>query len=330
MSGQDEQDNIYFNINTESINRSVFQFDENRVQPVLKNPSQYELAVVRCSVPSSSIPVQNWKPNRYKIGIEYLGTLVEKYVEFVPNSAKGPLYSNTIGQIWSYQEWCSIMSNCLAELHNEIVALEPTFPASTPILWKIHPDSSIMSLYCPAGYADSDVKLYFNWILLTQSVFQAFLEEEDKYRIFIKDKITNRTTYGGGGYIMSQEYPTITLISDTDKLVFETNSIPVIPELLGTSINETRQVITDFDIAGLQRDGLNIQFFPKGPIRYYQLSSNYPLHRLDLVIQWEDKEGNLFPIYLEEENQISVKIHFRKIGSDILLDTIKRDNFENY
>lgn len=326
----DEQNNIYFNINTKSKNRSVFQFDENRVQPILKNPSNYELAVVRCSVPSSSIPIQNWKANRYKIGIEYLGTLVEKYVEFVPNSAKGPLYPNTIGQIWSYQEWCSIMSNCLTELHNDMVALNPAFPASTPILWKIQPDTNIMSLYCPAGYADPDVKLYFNWILLTESVFQAFLEQQDKYRIFIKDKLTNRTTYGGGGYIMSQEYETTTLITNYDKLVFETNSIPVNPELLGTSINETRQVITDFDIAGLERDGLNIQYFPKGPIRHYQLISKYPLHRIDLVILWQDTQGNLFPIYLEEESQVSVKIQFKKISSDILLETIKRDDADNY
>ena len=317
----DKQDNIYFNINTQSLNRSVFQFDEQRVQPILDNPSDYELAVVRCSVPTSSIPIQNWKANKYKIGIEYLGEVVEKYVEFVPNSARGPLYENTIGQIWSYQEWCSIMTNCLAELHNEMVALKPSFPASTHILWKIEPESSIMSLYCPAGYANPAVKVYFNWILLTESVFQAFLENEDKFYILIKDKITNRTNYGGGGYIMSQEYETTTLISDYDKLVFETNSVPVQPELLGTAINETRQVITDFDIAGLPRDGLNIQYFPKGPIRYYELKSKYPLRSIDLVIQWEDKTGNLFPIFLEISSQISVKIHFKKKNSRILEDS---------
>jgi hypothetical protein len=325
----DEQNNIYFNINTQTINRSIFQFDKNRVQPILKNPSEYELGVVRFSVPSTSIPIQNWKNNKYKIGIEHLGTTVEKYVEFVPNSAKGPLYPNTIGQVWSYQEWCSIMSNCLKELHNEMVALNPAFPASTPILWKIQPGSNIMSLYCPAGYANADVKLYFNWVLLSESIFQAYLDEADKFYVNIKDRITNRTTYGGGGYIMSQEYETTTLISDYDKLVFETNAIPVNPELLGTSINETRQVITDFDIAGIPRDGLNIQYYPSGPIRHYQLISNYPLHRVDLVIQWEDTDGNLFPIFLEEESQISVKIHFRKIGSDVLLDTIKKEN-DNY
>ena len=214
------------------------------------------------------------------------------------------------------------MSNCLKELHDQIVLAQPTFPASTPILWKIEPDTSIMSLYCPAGYADPNVKLYFNWILLTHSIFQAYGLEDDKFRIFIKDNITNKTTYGGGGFVMSQEYTTTPLISDGDKLLVETNSIPVNPELLGTKTNEIRQVVTDFDIDNLVRDSLAIQFFPQGPLRYYQLKSNYPLHRMNVVVRWEDADGNTYPIYLQDNARLTMKIHFRKKGSDILFETL--------
>ena len=104
----DEQNNIYFNITTKAGDRSIFQFDENRVQPVLNDPSEYELAVVRFTVPVDSIPVQNWKNDKYKIGIEYNGTLIEKFVQFLPYATDGkPFYPNTIGQIWSYQQWCA-------------------------------------------------------------------------------------------------------------------------------------------------------------------------------------------------------------------------------
>lgn len=319
---QSTQDNIYFNIQSDTQNRSIFQFDANRVQPVLDNPSDYELSVVRFSIPSTSIPVMNWKNETYKIGIEFNGTLIEKYVDFVPNSDKPPLYENTIGQVWSYQEWCAIMSNCLTELHDQMVIAQPTFPATTPILWKIQPDTEIMSLYCPSGYADPNVKVYFNNLLEAQSIFQAFAEDDDTFRIYIKDKITNRTTYGGGGFIMSQEYPTTSLISNADKILVETNSIPVNPELLGSKTNEIRQVVTDFDIAGLVRDSLTIQFYPQGPLRYYQLKSSYPLYRMNVVVRWEDVDGITYPIYLQENAQLSMKIHFRKKGSDILFETL--------
>ena len=139
---------------------------------------------------------------------------------------------------------------------------EPTFPPTKEILWTIEPNSGIMSLYCENGYTDPNVKVYFNWVLNTQTVFQSYQETQEKYRLIIKNRISNQTTYGGGGVIMSQKYTTTSLISDFDKLVFETNSIPVNPELLGTSSNETRQVITDFDCAGFSRDRTDIQYFP--------------------------------------------------------------------
>jgi hypothetical protein len=329
-SFQGNQDNIYLNITTNTINRTAFQFDENRVQPVLDKPTDYQLGVVRFSVPTNSIPLMNWRPNFYKIGIEFNGTLKEKFVDFVPNSSSGPLYPNTIGQLWSYQEYCATMSNCLKELHDEIVLAEPSFPANTPILMKIQPSTNIISLYCQSGYSDPLVKVYFNFDLITETVFQSFQEAPDKFRIIIKDKKTNATTYGGGGYIMSQEYPTTALISKLDKLIFETNSIPVNPELLGTSTNEIRQVITDFNCASFSRDTLAIQYFPQGPVRHYDMNSHHALNRIDLVVKWEDVYGNLFPIYLQLDDQISIKIHFRKKKQNIIQETLYKNQETNY
>tara|TARA_R110002126_G_scaffold156673_1_gene304077 strand:+ start:184 stop:1188 length:1005 start_codon:yes stop_codon:yes gene_type:complete len=329
-SSQGNQDNIYLNITTDTINRTAFQFDANRVQAVLDKPTDYQLGVVRFSVPTNSIPLMNWRPDFYKIGIEFNGTLKEKYVDFIPNSNKGPLYPNTIGQLWSYQEYCATMSNCLKQLHDEMVLAEPSFPANKEILMKIEPSTSIISLYCQAGYADPAVKVYFNFNLITETVFQAFQETADLFRITIEDKKTNTTTYGGGGYIMSQEYPTTALISKLDKLIFETNSIPVNPELLGTSTNETRQVITDFNCSDFARDSLAIQYYPQGPVRHYDMNSHAPLNRIDLVVQWEDVYGVLYPIYLQLDDQISIKIHFRKKGQNIIQETLYHNQEINY
>jgi hypothetical protein len=299
-SSQGNQDNIYLNITTDTINRTAFQFDANRVQAVLDKPTDYQLGVVRFSVPTNSIPLMNWRPDFYKIGIEFNGTLKEKYVDFIPNSNKGPLYPNTIGQLWSYQEYCATMSNCLKQLHDEMVLAEPSFPANKEILMKIEPSTSIISLYCQAGYADPAVKVYFNFNLITETVFQAFQETADLFRITIEDKKTNTTTF------------------------------PVNPELLGTSTNETRQVITDFNCSDFARDSLAIQYFPQGPVRHYDMNSHAPLNRIDLVVQWEDVYGVLYPIYLQLDDQISIKIHFRKKGQNIIQETLYHNQEINY
>jgi hypothetical protein len=329
---QATNDNIYLNINTEAGKRSVFAFDENRVQPVLDNPSHYELAVIRFSVPTDSIPIMNWRNDRYKIGIEFNGTLIERFVEFVPYQTPGlpPFYPNTIGQIWSYPQWCDNINNTLKLLHDDMVLAEPTFPATKEILLKIKPVSSIMSLYCENGYTDPNVKVYFNFDLYSNTFFQSYQVSDDKYQVIIKDRLNNTTTYGGGGVIMTQEYETTALISELDKIIFETNSIPVNPELLGSATNETRQVITDFDCAGFSRDRTDIQYYPQGPVRYYQLKSTYPLHRVDLTVSWEDRRGNSFPLFLEYNNQITIKLHFRKKGSDIMLTALNHDDEESY
>ena len=330
LSSQGNQDNIYLNINTDTINRTAFQFNANRVQAILDNPMDYELGVVRFSVPTNSIPLMNWRPDFYKIGIQFNGIIKEKYVEFVPNSNIGPLYPNTIGQLWSYQEYCATMSNALKELHDEMVLAEPSFPANKPILMKIEPSTSIISLYCQTGYADPAVKVLFNFNLITETVFQSFQEAPDAFRITIENKFDNATTYGGGGYVMSQEYPTTALISKLDKLIFETNSIPVNPELLGTSTNETRQVITDFNCSSFARDSLAVQYYPQGPIRHYDMNSHAPLNRIDLVVQWEDVYGALYPIYLQQADQISIKIHFRKKGQNIIDNALYKGQEMNY
>ena len=186
-SFQGNQDNIYLNVNTDTINRTAFQFDANRVQAVLDKPTDYQLGVVRFSVPTNSIPLMNFRADFYKIGIEFNGTIKEKFVEFIPNSNVGPLYPDTIGQLWSYQEYCATMSKCLKDLHDEMVLAEPSFPANKEILMKIQPSTSIISLYCQAGYADPTVKVLFNFNLITETVFQSFQEAPDAFRITIED-----------------------------------------------------------------------------------------------------------------------------------------------
>ena len=136
----DEQNNIYFNITTKAGDRSVFQFDENRVQSILKKPSEYELAVVRFTVPVDSIPVQNWENDKYKIGIEFNGTVIEEFVPFLPYATDGtPFYPGTIGQIWSYQQWVDNMNGSLKTLHDNMLVAEPTFPPTKEILTILSP-----------------------------------------------------------------------------------------------------------------------------------------------------------------------------------------------
>jgi len=327
---QANANNIYFNVKSK-INpvRVTFAFDETRSQPILENPSDYEMAVVEFYVPSNSIPVMNWKNDYYKIKIQYLGNIVEEYVPFIPNSTKGPLYPNTIGQVWSYQEWCSIISSSFATLHNQMKAIDPAFPPTEPILVTIEPDTGLIRLLCPDGYRDPDVGVFLNWILETQLVIPSVQTGVDEFKLNIRDLKWNRNNYGGGGVSIWQEYDTRSLIKTLDKILVETNSVPVNPELIGATRNETIIVLTDFNASISVRDSIAIQYQPKGPIRYYQMNSQFPLHRLDFVVQWQDVDGNRYPIFLETFDRTTMKIHFRKKTANVLRSSIYQDTHKD-
>ena len=66
---QSEATHIYYNarINAELESRKQATFSVSRVQPILSKPNDYELAVIRFSLPSTSIPLfVRWNNRLFK------------------------------------------------------------------------------------------------------------------------------------------------------------------------------------------------------------------------------------------------------------------------
>ena len=111
---------------------------------------------------------------------------------------------------------------------------------------------------------------------------------------------------------VEQEFSTLFLWSDVYNILFETNSIPVSTENLASQTNITRRIITDFEPLQDIQNRSAIQFFPQGPLRWYDLESNTPLTRIDLNILWSTKEGKIFPLRMNSTDELSIKLEFRR------------------
>ena len=143
----------------------------------------------------------------------------------------------------------------------------------------------------------------------------------------IKDFKNNATTIGGKLYYSThQSAPALELWGDFETILFETDSIPVSAENIGAQANIRRHVLTDFHPGQGVNNRQSIQFLPQGPLRFYSLTSKYPLRTINMRIFWQSViDGTVYPVALTGDDVVSVKIMFKKTLSAKLETTFARD-----
>jgi hypothetical protein len=324
---QDNSNHIYYNIDIRKPDDGKdlpyqAQFNETRVEPVLYNPSDYELAIVRFSIPAQNIPIFLWKENSFSVSIKYLTFTFTTVLQFIPNSSGGS-YDYYGKSIWNYQDLIDSINVGLLASFNAFVAGTPAFggkPTLPPYM--IYTASTeLCALVAPIAYDTTianPVYIYFNNNL--SNYFPALPNFGTADLILtkwirVKNNFNNKSTIGGNDYYtMTEEYSTLFLWNDLQKILLETDTIPTLPELLGSQTNKTRKIITDFEPLSSINDRSTIQFFPQGALRFYDLISNYPLTNMNVKIYWADKAGTQYPIYLNNTDNLTIKIYFKRKG----------------
>lgn len=123
--------------------------------------------------------------------------------------------------------------------------------------------------------------------------------------------ISKYFTYG-------QEYNTLYYWTSVRSLVFTSQTLPILNEIVPGTNNSgdytSFPILTDFiissDTAGQSRS--IAVYNPTAQYRLISLSGNYPINSVDIKIYWKDQLGNLYPLYLQQNTQASIKIGFFK------------------
>jgi hypothetical protein len=112
---------------------------------------------------------------------------------------------------------------------------------------------------------------------------------------------------------MTQEYISLSLLNDFQKIVFESASLPLNNEYVQGEGNVTRSILTDFLIPSETNDRSDIQFNGVGlQLRWIDMMSTVPLRSIDITGFWTDKDDNFNPIYLPSYGLFTMKLAFRK------------------
>lgn len=310
---------IYYNVSIDSkTSQGQANFNETRVQPILDNPSEYELTIERFYVPAVNIPIMIFKDNKYSITLSFDGVDITKTLIWIPNKSYSGLYGK---DLWNYQEMLDIVNKAFSDAYIDLKLAKPTITPTEPPFITYDAETNLFifnaqRLYDPIFNGGPTVEIYMNIDLFALfNSFQDFEQEElepKAHQILVKDNKNNISTTLIDYYSTYGEWVTLFGWNDLQSIVFETNSIPVIPENQQSQINQTQQIITDFEPIQDINNRSAIQFFPQGELRYYSLNSTKPFYNMNLNVMWKDKEGNFYPIYINDTETLTIKILFRK------------------
>ncbi len=111
---------------------------------------------------------------------------------------------------------------------------------------------------------------------------------------------------------MTQSIEGISTWSSLNRILLETNTIPVDKQLVGSQNDIQIQVIEDYIVLPDPNRPLDLIFRPVGPLRINTLTANYPLSSIDVNIRWFSDEGESQVVLLPANKQASIKLRFTK------------------
>ena len=325
---QDQSTHIYYNvrINANEQTRKHATFSVNRTQPLLDNPSDYEMAVIRFALPLTSVPLIVFRDNYYKVSLTYGSSVYTETVTWVPN---GNVYDDKY--IYIVNDFIDLINTSLSDAFTSLKADYPAVTSTVAPFMSFSSISNLITLNCPESYLADNIKIYANeGLYLKMNTFHDYYFQLPavsplNYQFVVQDLFDNKVTYNGINYLeATQQTATIGTMSDLKSIEFLTSSIPVNRELQGNQKNITSDFLTDFEPIESERwyPGGVLSFYPQGPLRYLDLLQTDPLNRFDLMINWKAKDGTTYPYYLQGDQSLTIKILFRKKIVEDLVDFI--------
>lgn len=347
------------NVNTESSSNPELAFSETRTDVIVKDPSNYYMSIVRFSLDTPSLPVffpiiqsdqSNYDLTVYSVSMVYNNITVQQYIYFVPQDQSQtipnpPIYNTPKLQqfsayyfVFNYEYFINLINTALSACFNTLSAQTDLSSTTTPYL-KWNNELQTATLYAEQSYYSSSnnsnpINVYFNNALFQLfSSFPIYAQSSSaknglNYLISCNAfgnasvETINNITY----LLCEQEYSTTSIWSPVSSVVFTTNTMPIISELLSaptiyingdkyqsTTNTGISNVITDFEATNM----MYTPFLSYQPsiYRYVELYGSSPLTTIDIRCFWKNKVGQLIPFYLNSGCSASLKVMFALKGT---------------
>lgn len=249
--------------------------------------------------------------------------------------------------VYSYDHMIQMINIALADSFSQLKTANPGAPPSRPPFFTYDAVTQLISLVVQNEYYYDGITPTID-IFLNANLLNTYLESISAYfygynqpngkdfKFIIDAKYNNGYTNGTNNkyyvpsdvpatlphyLVYTQEYSMIQYWNSFKNIVFISGTIAVQGEYIPQKKNPNsssqgavsfRPILTDFQ-PDLETPGSGrtiMQYFPQGPYRLVDLVSTQPMNKIDISIYWQDKDDDLWPVYLNTNQSASVKLLF--------------------
>lgn len=331
----DSEDNIYYDVtiqNQTNINQlAVYNKTEKKM--IVDNPNDYYLTVLKFDIPSTALPIFEFKPETYSFISSYNGFIETTFVQLVP---QGDIGGNLIYNYSAFIEMINItLRQHFIDLYNTTGGTLPVLnPNTNPVPQLIYTnDREPIIFRFPIAYIETsgiDVRMNYALFRFFQN-FQNFfnsstgstLSNTDDYTIRVYDtgnNYLNITTgpYTGEYYDMRQDCPTFYLWWEI-KDILVTTTLPINQEVIGTLDDKgdykSLQILVDHTIEKRGTPGterMDILYRPEPQYKLIDLMGTIPISNVGFQFKYRTKDLRLIDLPLYPGDNLYMKLLFVK------------------
>ncbi len=352
-----DADNVYLNIsinhpganyspgfNSTNEQPVLAVYDVTKDTPILDQPGNYYLSVIKFDIPLTTIPLLICKviPNQpnpdlcqMSVGINYLGVnYAVNLIYTAENTLLPPVQSNVKQVITPYYyvfSYQTILRMFNFAFHDVWVTsgLDVAFPALRSPFVFLNEATGLLDVVVPAPFVGlNPPKLFMNqssanYLSAFETKFYGYNQPFGRDYDFVLNgglPAQPDTFYDIGGvtyYRYSQDYSTLENWAILRKLLITSTGLPTNNEYIPSrsdndAQNASMPIISDFTpIVNAIGDNSAICYYvPTSQWKLSDMTAGSPIQRVDLQVYWEDANNNIYPLYVPLYQQINIKIAF--------------------
>jgi hypothetical protein len=336
-------DNVYVNVVFQNTTGGEVQakYSVAKTVTILDKPSDYYATVVRMDVPLNSVPllVCPIVPNQGNPNLTpFVFTInaSSTTVIYVPDNNNPVPTQNQLTQVITAYYFIYSFDNLITAFNTALtasyVAAGSPGGAGAPFII-FNPVTQLLGLVVPVAFITAGATISINSFLANyfEGFRLIFNATTNTFQFVLRNTGNNGFNLPGQTIavatpptflIIQQEYTCMEYWLSLRKIILISTTIPVYKEYVPayeptgrqSDVSTSLSILTDF-VPNIESasDSRSIAVYnPSAQYRLIDLQGDTPLYNIDLQIQWEDKLGNYYPLFIEPLQQASVKIAFLK------------------